>query len=237
MFGHFLASASCVLFATCAATVPGEQYILAPKERTLKPIAVYATEGSVTDAQALLTSSEGSSSTTFSGINSTITFDFGKNIAGTVHINVDSSSGPDEFIGFTFTESSLWISPYHCDSGTAALFDDPLWFSVPSVGVYNAEKKRQRGGFRYMSMWHNSTGTLSISDLSVNFTASPEMQDPTAYAGHFVSDNEKLNRVWYAGAYTNQLCIVDPVYNNALGVPGTNWYYNVTISSECIFHT
>ncbi|KAH9205284.1 Six-hairpin glycosidase-like protein, partial [Leptodontidium sp. 2 PMI_412] len=50
------------------------------------------------------------------------------------------------------------------------------------------------------------------------------------YPGYFNSDSEKLNRVWYAGAYTNQLCSIDPAYGNALGVPGTDWYYNVTIA-------
>jgi hypothetical protein len=57
------------------------------------------------------------------------------------------------------------------------------------------------------------------------------MEDLRGYLGYFNSDSEKLNRVWYAGAYTNQLCSADPVSGNALGVPGTDWYYNATIAS------
>ncbi|GME48578.1 hypothetical protein V502_10960 [Neofusicoccum parvum] len=57
------------------------------------------------------------------------------------------------------------------------------------------------------------------------------MEDLRDYPGYFNSDNEKLNRVWYAGAYTNQLCSADPIYGNALGVPGTDWYFNATIAN------
>lgn len=144
-----------------------------------------------------------------------------------MQFTVESLSGTSEFLGFTFTEISLWISPFQCDSGTSALFDSPLWFSIPSVGQYAAEKKHQRGAFRYLSIWHNSTGALTISNLSVNFTASPEMEDPSDYRGYFHSDSEKLNCVWYAGAYTNQLCSADPAYGNALGIP-------VRIGTKCI---
>lgn len=207
-----------------------QEYILAPRSRNVTAVAVYASNGSVTSPEALLTES----AATFDGVNSTVTLDFGKNIAGTVQFKIESVSGSSEYVGFTFTESSQYISPYHCDSGTAALFDSPLWFQIPSEGSYAAEKKHQRGGFRYMSLWHNSTGTITLSNLSVNFTASPEMEDVAEYEGYFNSDSEKLNKVWYAGAYTNQLCSADPAYGNSLGIPGTNWYYNATIASESL---
>ncbi|KAK3658007.1 hypothetical protein LTR56_000785 [Elasticomyces elasticus] len=71
-----------------------------------------------------------------------------------------------------------------------------------------------------MSVWHNSTGSLRLTDLAVNFTAAPDMADLQAYTGYFESSSVKLNRVWYAGAYTNQLCLIEPVYGNALGAPG-----------------
>ncbi|PSK60277.1 hypothetical protein B9Z65_1175 [Elsinoe australis] len=58
------------------------------------------------------------------------------------------------------------------------------------------------------------------------------MTDLQDYPGWFHSDSEKLNRVWYAGAYTNQLCSLDPSTGNALGVPGTDWYYNASISNS-----
>ena len=208
-----------------------QEYILAPKDRSVTPLSLHAVYGDVKNADALCTNVHEPEGLTF-GPNSSIILDFGKNIAGTVDFNVRSVSGTDEYIGFSFTESSMWISPYHCDSGTSATYDSPLWFNIPKKGRYAADKSHQRGGFRYLSVWHNSTGTVSLKDLSVSFTASPEMKNPADYLGYFNTDSEKLNRVWYAGAYTNQLCTADPTTGNALGIPGSNWYYNGTIASE-----
>jgi len=206
-----------------------QQYILAPGSRTVTPQWLYAVEGDVGNPTGV----GNGSVTVFNGTNSSIILDFGQNVAGTVQFDVSSVSGSSEYVGISFSESSLWTSPYMCDSGTSALRDSPLWFSIPTTGSYAASKERQRGGFRYLSVWHNSTGSLSLSSLSVNFTAAPEMSDLRDYPGYFNSDSEKLNRVWYAGAYTNQLCTLDPAYGNALGIPGTDWYYNSSIASKC----
>jgi len=210
-----------------------KQYILAPKQRNLKPIAVHSINGDVRNANTLLSHGQKRSATTF-GANSSLTLDFGRNVAGTVQFNVRHSSGPNEFVGVSFTESSMWISPFHCDSASVGQYDSPLWFKISQPGEYKADKYHQRGGFRYMSLWHNSTGTISLENLVVYFTASPEVKDLQGYRGYFHSDSEKLNRVWYAGAYTNQLCIADPTTGNTLGIPGTNWYYNATISSKAL---
>ncbi|KAB5546906.1 alpha-L-rhamnosidase [Coniochaeta sp. 2T2.1] len=207
-----------------------QDYILAPSYRSVTPPSLYAVHGQVKNPDALCTGVHNSEGAVLPA-NTSIILDFGKNIAGTVHFDVRAVSGLNEYIGFTFTESSMWISPYHCDSGTSATFDSPLWFQIPKKGTYGADKSRQRGGFRYMGIWHNGTGTVTLGDLSVNFTASPEMENLRDYKGYFNSNNEKLNRVWYAGAYTNQLCTADPSTGNALGIPGTNWYYNASIAN------
>lgn len=228
---YTLASALPYLCLCLAGNTRYEEYIYAPAERNVTPQRLHSAQGNVTNPYGV-----GNGSTTeFHGVNASIIVDFGKDIAGTVRFEVAGLSGQDQYLGFSFTESSLWISPYECDSGTNALRDSPLWFAAPSNGTYAAEKKHQRGGFRYMSIWHNTTGSLALTSLSVNFTAAPEMQNLRDYPGFFHSSSEKLNRVWYAGAYTNQLCTLDPAYGNALGVPGTDWYYNASIASKpCI---
>ncbi|KAH7333046.1 alpha-L-rhamnosidase [Rhexocercosporidium sp. MPI-PUGE-AT-0058] len=217
--------------STSASATKFSEYILAPNYRSVTPPSLLTVRGSVQNPDALCTNVHNSQGAIFSGVNSSITLDFGINIGGTVDFDVRSVSGFDEYVGFTFTESSMWISPYESDSASNATFDSPLWFKIPSKGKYTAEKEHQRGGFRYLSIWHNSTGSVTIGDFAVNFTASPEMQDLRHYPGYFNSDNEKLNRVWYAGAYTNQLCSMDPAYGNALGIPGTDWYYNATVAN------
>lgn len=53
--------------------------------------------------------------------------------------------------------------------------------------------------------------------------------------------DELLNRIWYAGAYTNQLCTIDPAYGNSLihlgeinssvsDAVNVTWWTNYTIT-------
>ncbi|KAK9775622.1 putative Six-hairpin glycosidase-like protein [Seiridium cardinale] len=217
------------LLTLAAAESQFSEYILAPTSRTLAPVSVYGTGGDIQDASALVDSTD--SSATFNGEGAYLTLDFGKNIAGTVSFQVNSLEGDDEAIGFTFTESSEWVSAEHCDATQDSGLDLPLWFNLSGPGLYAADKAHQRGGFRYLTMVHNATGTVGISNLTVYWVAAPEMEDPTAYTGYFHSASEKLNRVWYAGAYTNQLCSIDPTTGNSLGLPLSGWHYDYTISN------
>ncbi|KAH6658223.1 Six-hairpin glycosidase-like protein [Truncatella angustata] len=217
------------LATLAAADVQYGEYILAPSSRTLAPASVYQTGGDVEGFDALVDPAS-QASTTLDG-EGYVTLDFGKNIAGTVSFQVDTLEGDDEAIGFTFTESSEWISAEYCDATQDDGIDLPLWFNLTGPGLYEADKAHQRGGFRYLTVVHNATGTVSISNLTVYWITSPEMDNPAAYTGHFHSNSEKLNRVWYAGAYTNQLCSIDPTTGNSLGQPLEGWHYDYTISN------
>lgn len=221
------------LLGVAAADVQFGEYILAPSSRTLSPVSVYQIGGEVQDAAALVDPSS-CSSTVLDGEGSYVTLDFGRNIAGTISFQVDTLEGDNEAIGFTFTESNMWISAETCDATQDTGIDLPLWFNLTGPGSYQADKAHQRGGFRYLTVVHNATGTVGISNLTTYWTASPEMVNPAAYTGYFHSASEKLNRVWYAGAYTNQLCSVDPTTGNSLGLPLSGWEYNYTISSKSI---
>lgn len=70
-----------------------------------------------------------------------------------------------------------------------------------------------------------------------------------AYTGYFHCNDDLINRIWYAGAYTNQLCTIDPQYGNALvhlgelnstqqgGKVGPDtWWNNFTVTngSSCL---
>ncbi|KAI8271595.1 hypothetical protein K4K56_003170 [Colletotrichum sp. SAR 10_98] len=180
-----------------------QDYILAPTSRVISPVAIHQTGGNVENAAGLLTinGADGADfpnagSTTFSGNGSYVTLDFGKNIAGRVGFQVDAVSGTSDSIGFTFSESSMYISAQFCDSVQPEQFDMPQWFNNTAPGYYQADHEFQRGAFRYLTVVHNSTGTISLSNVTVYWTTSPEMADPAAYKGYFHSDSEKLNRVW-----------------------------------------
>jgi len=191
-----------------------------------------------------------------------VTYDFGKAVEGIVSFNVAGLSSADQFVGVTFSESSLWISGAHSDATADAGFDEILWFAVGKPGFYSAASQYRRGAFRYLSVVTNSTGSLTMSNLTgiyqsrrrdgylnantivVHFTAFPNAADDAlgAYTGYFHCNDEKLNRVWYAGAYTDQLCTIEPTAGNSLIhlgvitsdsiVNGTDtWYNNYTIAN------
>ena len=176
-----------------------------------------------------------------------MTYDFGKNVAGIVSFNVNKSSGSNEFIGISFTESSLWINSEGCDATADAGIDEPLWFAVTSGGQYTASKEHQRGAFRYLNVYHNSSGSVEVENPSVYFTALPQLaeEDLRTYSGYFHCNDEQLNRVWYAGAYTDQLCTIEAtagdslvhlgVVNSTETLPASmplTWYNNYTVTSK-----
>lgn len=231
-----------LLWAASCTGIPYDEYILAPATRDLIPASVYQVCGSVVGASAL-TSDSSATNATFSGISSA-TYDFGRNVAGIVSVGIGSSSSQDAFIGVTFSESSLWINTKASDATADAGLDSPLWFPVGSgPGVYTAERKHNRGGFRYLTLVSNTTATVSVNSVQVNFTAAPT-QDLRAYTGYFHSNDELINKIWYAGAYTNQLCTIDPADGDSLPfldvitssdnitLPDTNeWWSNYTITN------
>ena len=240
-YNALLIGASCVLsLLGDAAAVSYQQYILAPSTRTLYPATVYQVNGTVTGAESLTQATGGDA--TFQGV-SAVTFDFLKNVAGFVSVTVGNSSSSAAAIALSYTESNEWISGDSSD-GTQNGVDELLWLSVgQGPGTYTVDDSHERGGFRYLSLISNTSDTIEVTGVSVNFTAAPSQQDLQDYAGYFHSNDELLNRIWYAGAYTTQLCSLDPNRGNAVvnkpaeqqrgagELPLDTWYFNDTIAN------
>lgn len=215
--------------------IPYSEYILAPSDRILSPVSVYNINGTVDNAAALTTS--GSGEATFAA-NSNITYDYGKNIAGIASFVVSNlnASATGEFIGVSFSESSLWISSYGSDATNNAGIDEIIWFSIIGPGNYSLDLAHNRGGFRYLNLYHNSSGTVSLNSLTTYFNAAPSLQN---YTGYFhADDDDKLNRVWYASAYTDQLCTIPSDQGNSLSDLSasdpngtTYWFSNSTLTN------
>jgi hypothetical protein len=170
------------------ASIPYSQYILAPKSRTLNPVSVHSTNGSVTNPSSLTSSGNGSS--VYTGEAATA-YDFGINIAGLVTVTVGSvNSSNDEYIGVTFSESSLWVSNRSSDATADAGKDETLWFHVNGTGRYTAPKEKVRGAFRYMTLVHNGTGSVEVTGAEVHYTAMPHWEDDALgnYTGYFHCD-------------------------------------------------
>lgn len=230
------------LLLGAAHSIPYTEYILAPSSRTVSPVSIYQVAGTVDNAQGLT----GNSTATFRGSsqgNSSVTFDFGVNIAGQVSLTAGNSTDPGAAIWLTYSESSLWVSSYASDAVSDIGLDEPIPLYVgQGPGIYTVDRVYARGGFRYLTLVNNGTGDIDLTGVSVYFTAAPT-QDLQAYTGYFHSNDELVNRIWYAGAYTNQLCDIDPKHGDALvnaqetiSQPLQPWYYNYTITngSNCL---
>ncbi|CAD0107956.1 unnamed protein product [Aureobasidium uvarum] len=225
------------LLSNSASAVPYAEYILAPSQRDLSPVNVYRTNGTVINAAGVTTS--GSGSTIFNSV-SAVTYDYTKNIGGLVSFIVSSSSDSEQYLGISFTESSMWISPDGSDATQNIAIDETLWFRITGPGNYSVEPLHDRGAFRYLNVYHNTTGNVTLSHLQTYFTAMPHFPDDglREYTGYFHSNDEKLNRVWYAGAYTDQLCTIPSTSGNSLvdldatdpNMP-TVWWSNSTLTN------
>ena len=76
-------------------------------------------------------------------------------------------------------------------------------FTVNSAQTYTGGL---RGGFRFAAIELRSAGTVTLSAAGLNFRA--YRATPDKYEGWFLSSDEELNRMWYAGAYTAQMDMV-----------------------------
>lgn len=179
------------LLTTALAQVPYEEYILAPPSRTLIPPSVYEVNGSVSAAESLTSSNGGSA--VFEG-ESAVTFDYTKNIAGLVSLTFGEASDEDEYIGVTFSESSLWISGLGSDATHDSGIDEILWFRYGGPGVtITAPREKVRGAFRYMSLIHYGTGSIEVTSVTTYFTPMPHYADDQlrGYTGYFHCNGKK----------------------------------------------
>lgn len=204
---HFLSLNSITfgLFATSTLAIPYSEYILAPDSRTVYPYSVYQVNGTVSHADSLVGSAGGSA--TFRGVSS-VTFDYGKNIAGVVSVIVGLSSSTGAVLGLTYTESNLWINGEASDATADAGLDEVLWLPVgQGPGTYTVDRIHERGAYRYLSVISNASADIEVTVIITNYTAAP-VQDLRGYKGYFHSSDEKLNRVWYAGMSTSVLKVL-----------------------------
>ncbi len=63
------------------------------------------------------------------------------------------------------------------------------------------------GGFRYLWIYPERLCRVTLRGVSLSYT--PHVADPDA-CGYFLSSDEMLNRAWYAGLHTVEMCTIDP---------------------------
>lgn len=215
---------STFLAHAAATTTPGDAYNESPTTRTLTPTAIYTTSGTVSNPSNLLSGQ----STRLSGNSSYVVVDFGKEVGGIVTLTFAASSDSSQSVGLAFSESSSNIGT-NSDASSGGGTDGAIYAPVSGAGSYTMPSDKLRGGFRYLTLFLNSSGWVDIDGVSLDFTAEPAMNDPATYPDYFYSNDSLLNKIWYAGAYTVQLDTIDPTQGRVWPAPSSGWENNGTV--------
>lgn len=220
-------------------------YVEAPSSHTVRPVSVLSVDprgGSIEgDPNAVL--GRGGSVRLVSNGDRTqsplLVIDFGKEVAGNVQIHVQGASDPRPQLHACFSESKefMAVSPL-VNNGESAFapgcdvanifngyFNSYTWDSdshtlpLSTATLPGSVTDPQlRGGFRYLTLFLDGPGSVDISGVTLHYTAAPLQRDPAAYKGWFLSNDNTLNKIWYAGAYTVQI-------DTGMSNTGKSWPY------------
>lgn len=211
--------------ATAVPRADSDALNYSPTSRTLKPAAVHSTSGSVANPQNVLSGQP----TRISGSQSAITLDFGKEVAGLATLSFGSTSASGRRVGLAFSESSLYAGTNSDRSSGRDGEDGALYTTASANGTYTMPTARLRGGFRYLTVFLDASGWVDLTGVSLDFTAAPGKADPADYANYFHSNDDLLNRIWYAGAYTVQLNTIASGQGRAWPPPASEWDNGATV--------
>lgn len=142
---------------------------------------------------------------TVAGTPKGLLIDFGKEVGGYTHLKFASSRC--RRIGAQAVESIRHIiNPLFAgrlskvDFGTKHAGFDPGFKEVVDLPHF--------GGFRYLWLYPERPGSLELGEVWLDYT--PHLPADPAECGYFLSSDDLLNRAWFAGLHTIEMCTVDP---------------------------
>lgn len=192
---------------------PWEASVYPPKTRNPRPKQILS-------FPALERISDFPGEATLRGNGSGVVFDFGVEVGGVTSIKY-TLTGDAAYLGLAWTEAKDYIG-YSSDSSNGnyrgpkgtLISQDGTWTVAvaPGPGTYEVPAERLRGGFRYLTVYllTNGMSTLAVEDVSLEISFQPTWSNLRAYQGYFHADDDLLNRIWYAGAYTLQTNALAP---------------------------
>ncbi|KAF2713759.1 glycoside hydrolase family 78 protein [Pleomassaria siparia CBS 279.74] len=175
------------------------------------------------------------------GNGSKLVFDFGIEVGGIVSVSYASSGPGGSRLGLAFTEASTWIGEWSdASNGKFAGRDGALYASISEASsngdTYVMPDESMRGGFRYMTAFlvaasnaTRTTTTVELTDVQLEISFQPTWANLRAYQGYFHCDDELLNRIWYAGAYTLQTNAVPVHTGRWVPMLANGWANNGTL--------
>ncbi|MDI5963809.1 alpha-L-rhamnosidase-related protein [Streptantibioticus silvisoli] len=217
---------------------PWDAFNLSPASRTVRPVAVRTSTGSVRRGRA--PRGGGVGTVRLSGTGASVTLDFGQEVGGFVTLAFGAGTGADQVVALTYAELSTYISTTASDASNGGTNDEPAVryaatpggtvdtrTDVPLAGadpVASANPASQlRGGFRYLTVVNDTSGTVELTGVTLAVGFAPNAADLRAYPNYFHCDDDLLNRIWYAGAYTVQTNIIAVGQGRTWGPPAVGW--------------
>ena len=181
-----------------------QQYVEGPSTPNVTPVAVTRTTGDDTTAAALVAGGTGGATLTMTsgGTAPAIVLDYGKDIGGFPYFNVTAESGSPT-LRAEYSEGEQFLGTWG-DEGGAFNAGDPVRadsYTVTAPGTIT--NTYIQGGERFEEITLTSPGSVTLSTAGIQFSA--YRATPSDYQGYFDSSSDQLNKIWYAGAYTDQL--------------------------------
>lgn len=209
-------------------------YVLAPTGHDVEPVSVLSADprgGQIKgDTKAVLGKSRHPVRLVSTGDRTEsplVTLDFGKNTGGKIRVHVAGASATPPKLHVCFSESRQFAATEPQDNDGQAAHAPGcdtanIWNGYPGTAyTYDSDSHtleldpaklpatltdpQLRGGFRYATLFLDGPGWVDVGAVSLDFNAVPKQPDPAAYKGWFLSSDNELNKIWYAGAYTVQL--------------------------------
>ncbi|RAR13132.1 glycoside hydrolase family 78 protein [Stemphylium lycopersici] len=205
-------------------TGPWEGNIYATNSRTVRPRSVFTLRDRHPATYPRTVALRGN------GTN--VIFDFGVEVGGIASLTF-SSNGTGA-IGLAFSEALNWVGEWSDTSnGKFEGRDGALYVNISAAGpgTYTMPDKVMRGGFRYMTVFLiTDTGSwVTITDVQLELSFQPTWSNLRAYQGYFYCNDELLNRIWYAGAYTLQTNAVPTNTGRWVPMLANGWANNGTL--------
>ncbi len=206
------------------ASAPWDKYNLSPAGRTVTAKSVYRRTGNATGSIP-----SAGHPITLTGTGSSVTLDFGEEVGGLITLHPASTTPAGQRLGLAFTESSQYVGPSSDASNGGSGPDGAIYADLVPGQSWTMPAASLRGGFRYLTVLADTSGPISIDQLSLAISFDPSASDLRDYANYFYSSDPLLNRIWYAGAYTVQTNTIAPTTGRIWGPPASGWDNSGTV--------
>jgi hypothetical protein len=158
-----------------------------------------------------------------------LTLDFGEEVGGLITVHATSATDADQQLGLAFTESSQYVGTSSDASNGGAGADGSITADLSPGASWAMPQAKLRGGFRYLTVFDQSGGTIALDSVTLSISFAPSMSNLRDYDNYFYSSDPLLNRIWYAGAYTVETNTIAPTTGRVWGPPPSGWDNSATV--------